>query len=420
MIRRIQALGYRCLRYVDVRLDRFHVLVGPNASGRSTLFDVVAFLGDLVEDGLEAAVEQRTRNFQDLVWRRPNKECGFELAVEFDLPQEVRSQLPAARDFRVFRYELAIREDDKGVLIDSERGILMPEPKSGVRRGSLFPDPVSAPDTVLLGKPRGIRTILSKSREGRDTFKVEVSERAGGGWVTSVSFGARRSALGNLPESSEKFPAATYVKQILQRRIKPLFLDSIKMRQASPPHLRRGDFSPDGSNLPWAVSDLKKNHREDYDAWMRHVQTILADLKDIRILIRKDDRHAYLRLLYDTGARVPSWMTSDGTLRFLALTLLAYLPSSEDVYLLEESEHGVHPLALDAVYDSLVSVYDSQVLVATHSPTFLKLAGPEDVLCFAKDDEGATDVVRGDDHPLLKDWHGSADMSLLFAAGVIG
>ena len=40
MIRRIQALNFRCLRYVDVELDRFHILVGPNASGKSTLFDV--------------------------------------------------------------------------------------------------------------------------------------------------------------------------------------------------------------------------------------------------------------------------------------------------------------------------------------------------------------------------------------------
>ena len=48
MICRIQALNFRCLRYADVRLDRFHVLVAPNASGKSTPFDVVAFLGDLV------------------------------------------------------------------------------------------------------------------------------------------------------------------------------------------------------------------------------------------------------------------------------------------------------------------------------------------------------------------------------------
>ena len=68
MIRRIQARNYRCLHHVDVALDRFHVLVGPNASGKSTLFDVVAFLSDFVSDGLGAAVEKRTRNFQDLVW----------------------------------------------------------------------------------------------------------------------------------------------------------------------------------------------------------------------------------------------------------------------------------------------------------------------------------------------------------------
>ena len=102
-------------------------------------------------------------------------------------------------------------------------------------------------------------------------------------------------------------------------------------------------------------------------------------------------------------------MTSDGTLRFLALTLLAYLPSRDDLYLLEDPKNGVHPLALDAVYDSLASVYDSQVLVATHSPTFLQLAGPEQVLCFAKDDEGTTHIIRGDKHPHLKDWHGTAD-----------
>ena len=34
MIRRIEALNYRCLRYVNQPLQDFHVLVGPNASGK--------------------------------------------------------------------------------------------------------------------------------------------------------------------------------------------------------------------------------------------------------------------------------------------------------------------------------------------------------------------------------------------------
>ena len=99
---------------------------------------------------------------------------------------------------------------------------------------------------------------------------------------------------------------------------------------------------------------------------------VLPDLESIRVVERPEDLHAYLMLRYKTGVEIPSWTASDGTLRFLALTLLAYLPDSNEVYVLEEPENGVHPLALDAVYDSLSSVYESQVLVATSLPGFLE------------------------------------------------
>lgn len=41
MIRLVEALHYRCLRYVRQPLDDFQVLVGPNASGKSTFLDVL-------------------------------------------------------------------------------------------------------------------------------------------------------------------------------------------------------------------------------------------------------------------------------------------------------------------------------------------------------------------------------------------
>lgn len=62
MIRLIEARNFRCLRYVHQPLSPFHVLVGPNASGKTTFLDVVAFLGRLVSDGVDAAVQERTQN----------------------------------------------------------------------------------------------------------------------------------------------------------------------------------------------------------------------------------------------------------------------------------------------------------------------------------------------------------------------
>ena len=80
MITRIEAKGYRCLEYVNQRLGDFHVLVGQNASGKTTFLDTLAFLGKMLADGLDEAVAERSENFSDLIWNHSG--TSFELAVE--------------------------------------------------------------------------------------------------------------------------------------------------------------------------------------------------------------------------------------------------------------------------------------------------------------------------------------------------
>ena len=434
MIRRIQALNYRCFRYVDVSLDRFHVLVGPNASGKSTLLDVVSFLGDMIRDGLEPAVHNRTRNFQDLAWGRPRADPGFELAVELEIPEPVTRLLPKGPrggDFRAFRYEVAIRERRGAVQVTHERGFLMGNPirKARPRAARALADG-GVPGTITNGGRRGgSRIVFSQDREGRREFRPETTPRAERSPVTGISFGSSALAAspGNL--SIAMYPAASHAIYMLGGFVDRVVLDGARLRRASPLDCDRA-FSRDGASLPWNVRYLREIHEDDYREWIRHVQTVLPELEDIRVVEREDDRHAYLMLRYANGVEVPSWMTSDGTLKLLALTLFAYLPLAQsypsdrrflhEVILIEEPEDGVHPLALDAIYDSLSSIYHGQVLVTTHSPAFLGLAAPEEALCFGKTADGSVAVVRGTDHPHLKDWRDAADMSLLFAKGVIG
>ena len=87
---------------------------------------------------------------------------------------------------------------------------------------------------------------------------------------------------------------------------------------------------------------------------------------------------------------------------------------------MEEPENGVHPLAIETIYQSLSSVYDGQVLLATHCPLLVAVAKPSEVLCFSKDAAGATQIVSGDRHPRLSDWRGEVDLGTLFASGVLG
>ena len=142
-------------------------------------------------------------------------------------------------------------------------------------------------------------------------------------------------------------------------------------------------LEPDGSNLPWAVKRLRDADQDQFRAWLAHLRAVLRDLEDIRVVDREDDRHAYLMLRYGNGVEVPSWSVSEGTLCLLALTLIAYLPDEDCTYLVEEPENGIHPKAVEAVYQSLSSAYESQILLASHSPELLICARPFDVLSAA-------------------------------------
>jgi predicted ATPase len=399
------------------------VLVGPNASGKTTFLDVVAFLGRLVADGPEAAIGERTQNFQDLTWGRTGKK--FELAIEVAVPEHHRAKLPLPKlppAFDTIRYEIAIATGSQtdGVGIVEECAFFKQWADPSREPRGLFPSQVLAPRTIITPKKsRKIRCVLSKAPGGNDNYYPEVSKRPGRGSSLSIKLGPRKSALGGLPDDESRFPVSTWLKQLLIEGVQKLVLNSLVIRLASRPGQVRG-FKPDGSNLPWVIADFRKRFTDRFGSWIAHLQTALPDLTDIDTIEREDDRHRYLVLCYAHGLRVPSWVASDGTLRLLALTLPAYLPELQGIYLIEEPENGIHPRAIATMFQSLSSVYDAQILLATHSPVILSAAELKQVLCFKKTDEGATDIVRGDEHPALKEWRGETTLGSLLAAGVLG
>jgi hypothetical protein len=81
--------------------------------------------------------------------------------------------------------------------------------------------------------------------------------------------------------------------------------------------------------------------------------------------------------------------------------------------------NGVHLQAVEPVYQSLGSVYEEQVLVATHFPVPVGPIQPAQLLCFSRTAEGETDIVTGDQHPKLKNWKNGVLSSRLYAAGIL-
>jgi len=426
MITRIEVKGLRALRHASVALESFQVLVGPNASGKSTFFDAFSLVRDLLLAGVEDAVRgnvrlgipMRAADPRDLTWKR---EGGpVEIAITARVPKDGRGD----NGDRLVRYELALSTDDAVSLLAENLWLIGAETQDQAQavappQRELFPQTPTEPlpDVVWPANkksPKGWRKVVSKTEGGNDYFRSETSK-----WNNQFRLGPTKSALANLPEDETRFPTATWFKRWLMEGMQVLALDAGTMRLPSPAGSPTS-FLADGSNLAWVVHDLATNDANRLEAWIDHVRSSLPDLSSIRTQEKPEDRSRYLEVSYTSGFTVPSWLLSDGTLRMLALTLLAYVRAPAKLVLIEEPENGIHPRAVETVLQSLSSVYDGQVFCATHSPLVLSMLAPRQLLCFAKTETGSVDIVRGIDHPQLKNWQAAVHLGDLFAAGVLG
>ena len=180
-----------------------------------------------------------------------------------------------------------------------------------------------------------------------------------------------------------------------------------------------------GANLPAAIERLRRSETSPGQVYAELANRLSALIDDIHELRIKDDERMEtltLEIRGRDGVFHPASSLSDGTLRFLVLATLGLDPEARGVLCLEEPENGIHPQAVEAVFRALAGTYDAQILCASHSPVFLAQAEPEAVLCFARTSEGATDIVRGSEHPNLLSWKKSrgTDLGTLFATGVLG
>ena len=422
MITKIEARNFRSLKYIEQPLQSFHVLIGANASGKTTFLDIVGFIADIIKLGLDEAIWLRASNFDDLTFSCLGGD--IELVVEVSLPPEISKKL-AHPGFDTIRYELALglTEDTKEHAIKEERAVLLDsrllENENKNYQPSLFPENKIEPKSILNKKykPAAFKYVIRKNPGGNDNFYDETCKEAEKDYIPSFKLGIKRSALGNLPADETKFPASIWLKTLLQTGVQHFVLDSINMRNPSLPG-QSYQFKTDGSNLPWVIENLSKDKKK-FDQWIDHLKTALPDLENVFTIERQEDKKRYIKVKYKNGIEVPSWLISDGTLRLLALTIPAYLKDLTGVFLIEEPENGIHPKAIETVFLSLSSVYKAQVLIASHSPVVLGMVEPDQLMCFAKTTDGITDIVTGINHPKLRDWRGNPNLNVLFASGIL-
>lgn len=402
MLTRLKVNGFKNLDGVDVRFGPFTCVAGPNGVGKSNLFDAIGFLAALAEKPLmEAAMEVRggdaKRGDVASLFRRVGDRVAdrMDFVAEFIIPEEGEDALgqPARASMTFLRYELGLRyRPDPTIrsmgMLEVAHESMVHINRSQAKAELKFPHKKAWRESVVRG--RRTSPYISTDTDGDATVVALHADSIGG----QGGGRPRRVPAASMPRTmlSSVNNAAEHRTLVLARQE---MMDWTQL-QLEPSALRAPDpftaprsIGSNGAHLPATLHALAqaaelRNVGGSEDMYAQVANRLSELVENVRrITVDVDEKRQLLNIVmtdrHDTE-HVASAL-SDGTLRFLALTVMEADPKSRRLLCLEEPENGMHPLRIPAMIRLLghlaVDVTEGvdednplrQVIINTHSPS---------------------------------------------------
>jgi|SRR6185437_9202175 len=329
-IKKLQIKNFKSL--VDFELEDlkpFCAFVGPNASGKSNIFEALEFMNYVARFSLEAPDFFAGKNAV--------------LSYQYKPVRSVRGVTGGADE----AIEMDCRFDDE---IDiSFTGVF-----SNVNKTySNFASAISP-----INSSEGLSAFLIKDLKEREKFIQSWQERIG----------------------------KRYDNDYEQ------FIDGFSRIFVGKPALNRlpivnTKLSTDAANLANIVGSIFQNE-EKQDAFIEWLQILIPEFKKIEVK-RSNIDGAYDFLIYEKGVDrpFPRSLISDGTYNILALLAAVYQSTQPQFLCIEEPENGLHPQAIELLVDFFREQCEEKghhIWLNTHSQTLVRHMEIEEIILVNK------------------------------------
>jgi predicted ATPase len=408
MLTRIEAKGYKSFDPdvgTNLNLSPLTIIVGPNNSGKSNLFDLLQLVSNLAHRSFKDAFTGHRGDPADVFWAGYGpgpRQMGVKLTFDSRTVSGKVGTVPVSGA----EYELYLEFDPHRRRLRSVG--------EGLTMLTEMGKPAWWGIETQLDSGRGDGNVLVRSGPERLVFETEYRLEH-----------MERTALAQVQDTHYGFVLA--VREALSSwRVFHLSPQAIRTPSAS---ISSWDIDPDGSGLPTVLSTLEREaefnpeYRKRFQAIQRELHRAIPALTGVHA---KDSGDGRLVLTFEqNGQVVPARVVSDGALRVLVLLTLAYSPKPPALIALEEPENGIHPHLLNFVIELLRGVSRRrrnpvQVLLNSHSPYLVDLAEPDE-LVQARMTDGATRFERVNlkDRPALRELleQGTYTLGEVYASG---
>jgi predicted ATPase len=407
MLTRLRVKGFKNLRDVDLALGPFTCVAGPNGVGKSNLFDAITLLADLARKPIldaMASVRGTNRLTSELgrlfAARADSSVPAIEFIADIIVPGEVRDDFDraASPSATFLEYSLTLCFDPKRAGGDKDPVYIEHE----ALRAKSSSDAMK----WLPFRPAKGWVARHIKGPGRRTTPFIQTERSSSESGPTIKLFGERTGKGGRPSivPAHKSPqtvlcgvnATTHATALAARNE----MRSWRLLQLEPSALRKPDelhgteqVSAIGEHLPAALARIG-GHAEvtrrlsDLIPGVLAVEVVSDPIRQTRTLaVKLRDKQSY-----------SASSLSDGTLRFLALAIMASDDDAEGLVCLEEPENGIHPQRIPAMLALVRALADDddthassrnesdslrQVLINTHSPLVVELL-PDDSLLVAE------------------------------------
>lgn len=357
--RRLTAIaidGYRPFREFVAEPGDLTVIIGANATGKSSLFDFLRFVRRAAADPLPPEIDDRAAG-KSLFHAGGPERIAFAITLDIGqrLPLRYEAEvLGPVGTPKVVREKLAttkpLRNDETKpfVFLDfaGGRGVV----RDRRERKLVRPEWTVKPNELALRRALD-PTLVTLSR-----VQALVSS-----WRFFSGFDVSSGAAIRRPVPTEPEPA----------------------------------LLEDGSNLSAVLTWLNRKHQTVWEEIESHMRSAVPGFRSLNVEPRGGPG-TVIGVWKEDG--VPGDLTladlSDGTLRLLCWAVLCLSPRLPPLLCIDEPELGLHPRVLPVLAGLLrLASSRAQILVATHSPYFLSHFGLDEMAVMRKED-GAARFVR--------------------------
>lgn len=412
MLTRLEVDGFKNLVGFTADFGPYTCIAGPNAVGKSNIFDVIRFLALLADHSLtEAALMVRGSGAEmgdvaDLFWSDGStRSKRIKIAAEMIIDPSVSDDFgrPADANSTYLRYEVHVGQEPPTSQGSLGRLTLLHESLDYIQEGAAAKKlkfPLNATEfrrAVVSNKRRSRRGYISVHKADDGQTEILVHQDGGSrGPPAQMNPAATAPKTIVATSNTSSTPTILAVRREMQKW-RLLALEPTAMRSPSrfhsDPHV-----TASGGNIAATLNRLGSEAessgtpKEAVFAAIAHRLKELVPISGVDVAIDEVRKLLTVQVTEKTGVLLPAASLSDGTLRFLALSTIEADPESDGVVCIEEPENGIHPakmgemvsllkdLAVDATSRPEPDNPFRQVIVATHSPAFVQLQAHDDLL----------------------------------------